>query len=212
VARVKYRGNYDPEPLAWKRLAIWMGNRLRIELNVTDPMDITQLDPKKWPVAAMTGTGNLDLSTEELAALKRYFDAGGKLIVDACGGDQKFARAIEQVIGPLVESGRRRPLAGHVSLEGPAGIKRVYYRRSLANKLGRDKSRPFVSGILRDGKPVVFYSAYDLTTGLAGYDGFSLRGYKPQSALAVMTNLLCYAVGVKLDAPGAPATTLPAGK
>ncbi|MDP6546830.1 MAG: DUF4159 domain-containing protein [Phycisphaerae bacterium] len=208
VARVKYKGNYDPEPLAWKHLAIWMGNRHRIKLNVTDPMDITKLDAKKWPVAAMTGTGDLDLSTEEQTALKRYFNSGGKLIVDSCGGDRKFARSIEQIIGPLVESGRRKSLADHVALNGPAKIERVYYRRSLANRLGRAKSRPLVSGILRDGKPVVIYSPHDLTTGLTGYEGFSLSGYKPRSALPVMTNLLCDLGGIKLPAP----TTLPAGK
>ena len=212
VARIKYKGNYDPEPLAWKHLAIWAGNRHRIKLNVTNPMDITQLDAKKWPVAAMTGTGSLDLSGEELAALKRYFKTGGKLIVDSCGGDPKFARAIEQIIGPLVESGRRRPLAAHVALNGPAKIQRVYYRRALARKLGREKSRPLVSGILRNGKPVVIYSPYDLTTGLAGYEGFSMSGYKPQSALPVMTNLLCDLGGIKLGAQRPSPATTPADK
>jgi hypothetical protein len=45
----------------------------------------------------------------------------------------------------------------------------------------------------------VIYSPYDLTTGMAGYEGFSLLGYKPLSALPVMTNLICDAEGVKLD-------------
>ncbi|MDP6043980.1 MAG: DUF4159 domain-containing protein [Phycisphaerae bacterium] len=199
IARIKYKGNYDPEPLAWKHLAIWMGNNHRIRLNVTGPMEIAELDIKKESLAAMTGTGTLELSDEEKAALKRYFDAGGKLIVDSCGGDREFARSIDRVIRPLVESGRRRSLASHVVLNGPAKIKRVYYRRSLALKLGRDKSVPFVSAIFRDNKPVVIYSPYDLTTGMAGYEGFSLLGYKPLSALPVMTNLICDAEGVKLD-------------
>ena len=197
IARIKYKGNYDPEPLAWKHLAIWMGNNHRIKLNVAAPMDISKLDAKKWPIAAMTGTGTLELSPEERTALKQYFNAGGKLIIDSCGGDSKFARSIPQVIGPLVESGRRGVLADHVVLNGPAKIKRVYYRRSLSRRLGADRAQPFISAILRDNKPIVIYSTYDLTTGLAGYEGFSMLGYKPQSALAVMTNLICDAAGVK---------------
>ncbi|MCP4375110.1 MAG: DUF4159 domain-containing protein [bacterium] len=212
VARLKYKGNYDPEPLAWKHLAAWMGNNHRIKLNVSAPMDITKLDAKVWPVAAMTGTGQLDLSTEEADALKRYFNTGGKLIVDSCGGDQKFARAIEQILAPLVTSGRRKRLANHVVLDGPAKLKRVYYRRALAKKLRSSKSQPRISGILRDGKPVIVYSPYDLTTALAGYEGFSLRGYKPQSAFSVMTNLLCDIGGIKLPTPHPPVTTLPAKK
>jgi len=201
LARIKYNGNYDPEPLAWNHLAIWMGNNHRIRLNVTGPMSIAELDVKKERLAAMTGTGILELSDEEKAGLKKFFNAGGKLIVDSCGGDSTFARSIAQVIGPIVEGGRRRSLADHVVLQGPAKMKRVYYRRSLSLRLGRDKSRPIVSAILRDGKPIVIYSPYDLTTGLAGYEGFSLLGYKPQSALKVMTNLLCDAAGVATPAP-----------
>jgi hypothetical protein len=203
IARIKYKGNYDPEPLAWEHLAIWMGNNHRIRLNVTGPMNIAELDVKKEPLAAMTGTGALELSVEEKVALKRYFDAGGKLIVDSCGGDKRFTRSIEQVIAPLVESGRRRPLANHVVLNGPAKLKRVYYRRSLSRKLGGNRTLPLASTILRDGKSVIIYSPYDLTSGLAGYEGFSLQGYKPQSALSVMTNLLCNAAGLKLKSPKA---------
>jgi len=211
VARLKYKGNYDPEPLAWKHLAVRMGNDHRIKLQATAPMDITKLDATKWPVAAMTGTGNFTLSDEEQAALKRYFKAGGRLIADACGGDERFARAIEQVIAPLVEGGRRGRLANHVSLNGPAKITRVYYRRSLATLLRDEKSVPQISGVFRDAKPVVIYSPFDLTVGLTGYEGYTLKGYKPQSAIAVMTNLLCDAAGIKLT-PAPAGTTRPAGR
>ncbi|MDP6634001.1 MAG: DUF4159 domain-containing protein [Phycisphaerae bacterium] len=208
LARIKYKGNYDPEPLAWKHLAIWMGNNHRIRLNASDPMEITKLDAKKWPVAAMTGTGSIELSVAEQAALKRYLNSGGKLIVDSCGGDRKFTRAVEQVIGPLVESGRRKYLAGHAILNGPAKIKRVYYRRSLARKLGSLKSQPSIAAFFRDSTPIVIYSQYDLTTGLAGFEGFYMQGYKPQSAMPIMTNLLCNAAGVKIGSPDpSPATS-----
>jgi len=197
VALVKYKGNYDPEPLAWKHLAIWMGNNCRIRLNVTGPMDIAELDVNKESIAAITGTGVFDLSDEEKAALKRYFDAGGRLIADSCGGDRQFARSFEQVVRPLIESGRRRVLANHVALNGPAKIKRVYYRRSLSRRLGPEKSQPLFSAVFRGDKPVVLYTRYDLVTALAGYEGFTIHGYKPQSALAVMTNLLCDTAGVR---------------
>ena len=94
-------------------------------------------------------------------------------------------------------------MANHVVLNGPAKLKRVYYRRSLSRKLGGNRTLPLASTILRDGKSVIIYSPYDLTSGLAGYEGFSLQGYKPQSALSVMTNLLCNAAGLKLKSPKA---------
>jgi hypothetical protein len=55
---------------------------------------------------------------------------------------------------------------------------------------------------------VVIYSPFDLTVGMTGYEGYALTGYKPQSALAVMTNLLCLGAGVLSPKP--PAATQPA--
>ena len=225
VARLKYNGNYDPEPLAFERLARWMGARCRIKLVASAPMAITALDAAKWPVAAMTGTDAFTLSADELAALKKYFDAGGTLVLDAAGGSEPFTKSVEQKIVPLVSGGKRSGIATHVVLGGPAGIDRVYYRRSLAAVLGADRSVPLIDGVMaacrepgRTGKRLaVIYSRYDLTVGLAGFEGYDLSGYRPRSALAVMTNLLCHAAGVgspepkpKPRAKKPPAKTRPA--
>ncbi|MDP7163097.1 MAG: DUF4159 domain-containing protein [Phycisphaerae bacterium] len=207
VARLKYDGNYDPEPLAWRQLAVWMGNNCRIKLLATGPMDITELDANRWPVAAMTGTGDFVLSEDETDAMRKYFAAGGTLILDAAGGSEAFTRSVEKQITVLVSAGRRRDVAGYVVLRGPAKIKRVYYRGSLSAALGGDRNVPHVRGVIADDRLVVIYSPFDLTVGMTGYEGYALLGYKPQSALAVMTNLLCLGAGVLSPKP--PVATQP---
>ena len=42
-------------------------------------------------------------------------------------------------------------------------------------------------------RPLIVYSPDDLTAGLVGYGGHGVRGYAPDSAYALMRNLLLYA-------------------
>ncbi len=216
VARVKYAGNYDPEPMAWKRLAIIMGNRHGIKLEVAGPMPIAALDAAKYPVAAMAGTDEFKLTSQEQQALKKYLTAGGTLIIDAAGGSKAFADAIGKQIVPLVPNGRHGRLASWIAYNGPEKIDRVYYRRQFAMMLGRDKKdhrlrcvligrdKPsgLPGGLTDGGRVAVIYSPEDLTAGLLGYPAYAIRGYRPDSAVALMTNLLYYAAGVANGAGG----------
>ena len=192
VARVRYKGNYDPEPLAWKRLAVVMGNRYAIRLVVDGPMDIVALDPEKHPVAAMTGTGAFTLSDGDLTLLKHYLASGGTLLVDAAGGARQFAQAVEKQILPLAGGGQARLIASHVILGGPAKIKQVNYRRDFTLALGAARHESRLRGVLARGRLAIVYSSEDLTAGLGGYPGYRLRGYSPDSAVDVVTNILCH--------------------
>ncbi len=202
VARIKYAGNYDPEPMAWRRLAVIVGNRYSVKLEVTPPMSMTDLDAAEHPVAAMTGTDEFELTALEAAALKEYLSAGGTLIIDAAGGSKAFADAVAKQIVPLVPGGRRGTLASKIAYGGPTKIDRVYYRRQFAMVLGGAKKDHRLRCVLVAGdrltgreRAAVIYSREDLTTGLLGYPSYAIRGYRPDSAVAIMTNLLWYAAG-----------------
>jgi len=201
VARVKYNGNYDPEPLAWKRLAILAGNRHGIKLDVTEPMEIAKLDAARWRVAVMTGTEDFTLSPEETAALRTYLLAGGTLIVDAAGGSRDFAAAVEKQLLTIVPAGLVRPVASHVACKGPEEIDQVVYRRDYAMALGKDRHEPRLRGLLIGERLAIIFSGDDLTGGLCGYPAYNLRGYSSETSVAVMTNLVCHAAGTPPAAP-----------
>jgi len=201
VMRVRHNANYDPEPLAWKRLAILMARQHRIALEVAGPTEITRLDAAKWPVAAMTGTGKLVLTGDQKTALKGFFAAGGTLIVDAAGGDREFATSAERQIFPLVPNGDTGVLASrHPIYRGPIPIRRVSYRRDLALALGAGRTQPRLRGVASGDRLAVIFSPEDLTAGLLGFPYSGIRGYSPASAVRLMTNILCYAGKAKLAA------------
>ncbi|MDY6913074.1 MAG: DUF4159 domain-containing protein [Planctomycetota bacterium] len=193
LARLKHAGNCLPEPLAFQRLAILMGNRHHIRLEVSEPMNIVELDAEKFPVAAMTGTETFRLSEAETISLQRFLASGGTLVVDAAGGSKAFIDAVEAQLPPLVPNGRSGLVASeHVIYRSPERIDKIKYRRaySLAAGTGHD---PRMRGVLLGGRFAILYSGEDITTGLLGRPVYRLRGYSPETAVKLMTNILCYA-------------------
>ena len=58
--------------------------------------------------------------------------------------------------------------------------------------LGRAKD-PNLRAVLIDDRPAVLFSREDLTAGLVGYPSYACYGYDPESAYAIMRNIVLYA-------------------
>jgi len=207
ITPVKHAADWNPEPLALRRLAIEMGNRHSIRLHVNEPVELAQLDAQANPVAVMTGTGKLALTAAETEALREYFREGGTMIIDSAGGSRQFDRAVYDQIVPLVPDG----VAGlipesHAVFRRPELIEHPRYRRDLAMALGPAKKKHRLRGVWSGERLAIIYSREDLTAGLVGYQLAGLRGYAPESALALMTNIVTYAAGA-----GGRLATMPAG-
>ncbi len=191
VARLKYRGNCDPEPLAWQRFATVVGNRYSIRIETSELMPAGELDPEKWPIVYIAGTTNVKFSRRELAFLKAYLVTGGTIIAEAVGGSERFAKAVEDQIFPLLPGAWAGSFAAsRVSLEGPAAADRVYYREPYADTLGNMKDTPRMKGVIDDDKIKVVLITDDVSGGMVGYPCYGLHGYTPESAIIVVTNLL----------------------
>ena len=200
IARLKHPGNCDPEPLAWRRLAILVHNRLRVRLDVSEPMDITALDAAKFPVAHMTGTDAFELSKAEGDALRKYLAAGGTLVVDAAGGSRIFSESVRKHVWPLAGKGQARELAQDhpLYLKGPYQLKQVRYRRDYALTLDPgDRTRPRLQVFLQGERLALIHSREDLTFGLLAAPAFRVVGYTPRSAERLMTNIVFHLAGVK---------------
>jgi hypothetical protein len=198
VARVKYDGDFDPEPLAWPRLAALMANRHRIALQVSEPTDPDKLDAKSWPVAAMTGTKSFTLTASQAAGLKKYLAQGGRLIVEAAGGSKEFADSAKSQLLPLWPQAKLAPVVwDHVIYRQPDKLDKIVYRGDFALTIGPDKDRARLQAVVDGGRIVMVFSAEDLTAGLLGVPSYRLKGYSPEAAVSLMTNILCYLNDIK---------------
>jgi hypothetical protein len=202
VARIKYAGDYDPEPLAMGQLKAIMANDHNVDLKVSvmKPAELT----KETKVAFLTVSDGLNMTDEELAAIRKWVDDGGTLWVDAAGGT---AAAIdkEQEILPKVgmtdiESLERTPIFTGAGLTGGKDVGEPEVRRFLNTRADRAVLR----GRLTGTHPSVVALNGDLSAGWAGMNHWGIAGYGATTARQVVVNGLL--LTVKENAPPPPAT------
>ena len=198
VARVRYKGNWDPEPLAWQRFGILMGQHWQTRV-VTETVALEKLDPARHPVAVMTGTTRVTLDAAEKQALKGYARGGGTVILEAAGGSQAFADSATALLRELFGDGAVRRLPSFSPVYQLPGMEMgpIQYRRAARERLGRFRAAR-IMGVSLSGRVAVFLSREDLTSGLVGYPCFTCIGYspgtaeKPGSAVRLMRNMVIY--------------------
>ncbi len=198
LARLKFAGNYDPEPLVWQRLAAQLAP-LRVKLESPEPIEITDLSPAKYPVAAMTGAGAFALNDKQKKALADYLARGGKLYVEAVGGSKEFADSVAREVLPLYPQGRRGYLpAAHPIYAGPQKIVRINYHADFAATLADKHQGRLKMVATPDGKDIVIvYSDDDLLAGVLGIGAAGMAGYSPDTAAPLMANVIMNLAGVK---------------
>jgi hypothetical protein len=200
VARVKFEGNWNPEPLAWERFANVMANQNAANVAV-EVTPAAALDPKQHTLAHLTDTGAFKLTDAEEKAIKQYLDGGGTLLFDAAGGNTDAATSFEKSVAKLYPGQplKRVPI-DHPLIEGrfPGGqrIDLVGYRTAVLERLNVARL-PRLSGVEVNGRLVAIEATEDLTAGLAGYARSGLIGYTPASSAAIVKNILLYAASQK---------------
>jgi len=198
LARLKYDGNWDPEPLAYERLARLMAREAKGNLQVVSPVAVERLERGAADVATLTGTDHFTLGAGAAAALKAYVDGGGTLVIDAAGGSRAFGEsALALLYGMFGRTAVRRLSASAPVYNLPGmEIRRVSYRRRA--RLERAlRTEPNLRGVMIDGRLAVIFSAEDLTSGLLGCPSYNCVGYEPQSCFDLMRNAVLLAAGEK---------------
>jgi hypothetical protein len=221
VARLLCDENPDPEPAGWSRLDAIMRNGFETGI-AAEPVRLGDGKLNGFKVAHLTGTTGFKWREEQLAEIKQFIEKGGTLIVDAAGGSAAFADSAEKELNALsralgaapAANASTEPTAAGPDLAGTvlpadhalynlanAKIESFGYRNFTRHRIGGRLNVPRVRGIEVGKRVAVFYSREDLSAGLVGERVDGILGYDPETATAIMRNLLLYA-----DPPPAPAT------
>lgn len=196
VARVKYAGNWDPEPYAWTRFARVFQRKTGYAVAAT-PVPMRELNVEQTPLAHLTGTGRYEPTSEEVVAVRKYVESGGVLVVDLCGGT-----------GPFDESARTR-LFAQAFPDALPRVMGINHPLLVAGPLGMQdishpRLRPYTIELLGNGggypssfaagKGHVIFTSFDLTSGLLGTNTWGILGYEPAYAEAFMRNLIFWTI------------------
>lgn len=215
VARLRYSGNYDPEPLALEKFARLMANDYSIKVELAsqvkmpatssasasqpsmqiEPTGIAILDLKPdTQLAILSGTGKFSLAADEKEALKKYTDSGCTILFEAAGGSAAFFESAQTLINEiwgqdkLVQMPQDCPLYQIKDMT----IEKVKYRRAAVKRSGPSKN-PRLMAVMNGNRPFVILSREDISGGLVGYSTLGLDGYDPESAFEIMRNIAVFA-------------------
>jgi hypothetical protein len=194
VARLEYAGNWDPEPAGWRRLAGVMHNSRATDLAVETVKLGTGKLTNAYQVAHLTGTSKLSLPEAARAEIKKFVEGGGTLVVDAAGGSGDFRlAAIAEVaaIFPNAPAGKALK-ADHPVYAAGEKLANFEYRQFAKKTIGNLHS-PRLQGIEINGKARIFLSEEDLSVGMVGMPVDGIFGYSPESATALMANIVQFA-------------------
>jgi hypothetical protein len=185
----------DPEPAAWPRFATWFRRQTDLELDLArTPLE--SLSPGQSPLAHLTGVYGFKATDAQCAALARYVQAGGVVLIDPCGGPNDFFHSVRDDLLPRAfGSTELTRLDGDDPLLSSSGdgMSQLWpldvrdYVRGLATPIDRG------IWVLRWGKGAVVLSSLDITSGLLGCNTWGIAGFTPDYSLALAKNFVLWA-------------------
>jgi len=194
-AQLIHEGDWDPDPSAVHNLLKYARDNSTLEVKFKR-QNVQLKDPKTttYPLLYMTGHREFHWDDEEAARLKRYLKAGGMLVADACCGRMAFDMAFRSEIGKVFpEQGLQRLSEDHPVYHCHSAIRTVEYTPRVREDFGPFDS-PELEGIEVDGRLAVLYSKFDLGNGWEQFPHAYSYGLKDDSALALGTNAIVYAM------------------
>ena len=191
IAQLKYRGGGDwyANPTALPNLLAAVSSRT--DLDVAErPATVAADDDELflYPMIHMTGHGRVAFTSDEVAALREYFERGGFLWADDnYGMDRHFRVQMDRVLpgSPFVELPFDHKIY-HSFYEFPEGLPKIHEH---------DGGPPHGYGAFLDGRLVVFYSFNtDIGDGLEDAEVHNDPPEKHEAALRMGINIVIYAL------------------
>jgi len=191
IAQLKYRGGGDwyANPTALPNLLAAVSSRT--DLDVAErPATVAADDDELflYPMIHMTGHGRVAFTSDEVTALRKYFERGGFLWADDnYGMDRHFRAQMDRVLpgSPLVELPFDHEIY-HSFYEFPEGLPKIHEH---------DGGPPHGYGAFLDGRLVVFYSFNtDVGDGLEDAEVHNDPPEKHEAALEMGINIVVYAL------------------
>jgi hypothetical protein len=191
VARIKYDGGGDwyGNKTTLKNLLRFMSEELKIGTSTGEKTtEITDESFFNYPIAYISGHGNIKLDDSEVERLRTYLISGGFLFADDdYGMDKSFRREMKKVF----------PELNFVELPFTHPIYNIYYKfpNGLPKIHEHDGGPPRGYGLIYNGRLVVFYSFNtDISDGCEDPEIHNDPPEKHQAALRMGLNILLYSV------------------
>lgn len=198
IGRLHIGANWNPEPGAWDRMATLLANNYHIFID-TRPVDASPGQLAGLKLVHWTGTTAVKLTPFQRQSIANYLRQGGTLLVDAAGGTKAFADSAQAELAETLGLGDQ-PLGAVLAPDDPlyrlrdGKISQFRYRRYTSGRVTGKLDAPRLRGFDQGGHTVLFFSREDLTAGCVGQNTDGIIGYSPNTATAIVRNVVLTAL------------------
>lgn len=166
---------------------------LRVSLKRV-PVDPGREDLASFTFLYLTGLDDFHWEAPAVAALKRFLNGGGTLLINNGLGLKTFELAVRRELKKLLPEAALQPLPlDHPVFSSVFKLQEVSYSPA-AQAAQAGLNQPVLQGILLNGDLKIIYSPYDLEAGWEGLEHPLARAYESGSALQLGVNLILYAM------------------
>lgn len=193
VARINLAAN-DPEPMAMPQMSAFMviNHNLALDVQTVAPNELST----STRMAYLSVTPQTTITKEQGAALMKWVESGGTLLMDAAGGTAESTDALSKVIAAVsgdlysyVIPSFESVISGDGLGETAHNNSRVTFNR-FTNFTRSVGSTPLLRGIDIDNRLGIIYSNEDLTASIAGIEHWGVQGYTVETARQLVANVI----------------------
>lgn len=194
-AQIKHDGDWNTEAGGATRLLeqLRQDTSLRVSLKRV-PVQPGHDDLSAFTFLYLTGLGDFHWDAAAVAAMRRFLDSGGTLLINNSLGLKTFDAAVKRELKTVLPESELAPLSPSSPVFSSV-FKMTdadYTPAALAANPGLDQPR--LEGISLHGDVKVIYSPFDLEAGWQGMDHPLAKAYAPDSALKLGINIVMYAM------------------
>lgn len=184
VGQLQYNGVWNPEPEALTQLSNYLAAKKGASLDVKTIEAGKPIEGVK--LLLVSGTRAFSLPDDARTAIKAFTDKGGTVLFEASGGNGEFASSAEVELNKIYGAPPVLVKKDHAMYGADLKVEyRPFNIMSIGNPLA-----PALRGVEKDGRFVALLSREDLSAGWLGVPTDGIVGYKPDSARAIMAQVL----------------------
>ena len=193
IAKIRHGGDWNVAPLAVPNLMTSLRNHLGFDV-VVNHREMLPGDKNlvNFPLVYIHGRAAVTFAKEDIEALRRHLTPGGGLLfADSACGSPSFDAAFRKFLTELLPDHSLIPIPRDDEIYTRKlgyDLSDVQYTKSA----GGGKDFPQLEGVKVNGRWAVIYSKYDIGCALERHQGLDCKGYSPESALRIASNIVIF--------------------
>jgi hypothetical protein len=193
MGQIVHGSDWQPHKRAWPKVLEQANEKAGLAVYSRPlPIRLGVDSPFQGQMLYLTGTQEVTLSPEAVQALRLYLERGGFLFAEAACGSKRFDESFRALVAQAFPDKELRMLPlGHPLYQGGEPMGEVKYSAAV-KRAAPDLVRPVLEFIEQDGRAVLIYAKYDISSAIDGHPCFNCPSVLEPSAGRLALKIVLY--------------------